>query len=156
MVTAPSASALPRAMQVIGSRYVPYFNSRYNRTGTLFEGRYRSIAVYDERYWAACMRYIELNPVRAGLVRHPAEYRWSSYRAHALGRADSLLTDHAVFRGLGNAGIDRCHFWESFCAQGIADAELRKIREMIHSGVATQPVTSAASEPHERVNGSTP
>ena len=79
MVTAPSASALPRAMQAIGSRYVSYFNGQYSRTGTLFEGRYKSFVIDDESYWTACMRYIELNPIRAGLVRHPADYRWSSY-----------------------------------------------------------------------------
>jgi putative transposase len=71
MVTPATATALPRAMQAVGRRYVPYFNERYKRTGSLFEGRYRSLVIDEESYWVTCMRYVELNPVRAGLVDRP-------------------------------------------------------------------------------------
>ena len=134
MATSPNALALPRAMQMISSRYVSYFNARYNRTGTLFEGRYRSIVVDDENYWTACMRYIELNPIRAGLVRDPGDYRWSSYRAHAMGAADPLVTEHPVYQALGNSEGERCRCWKAFCAQGIPDTELGELRDMIQSG----------------------
>jgi putative transposase len=146
MVTAPSASALPRAMQAIGSRYVSYFNGQYSRTGTLFEGRYKSFVVDDENYWTACMRYIELNPIRAGLVRHPADYRWSSYRAHALGAADPLLTEHPVYRELGTSERDRCRCWQAFCAEGIADTELEELRGMRTGRVVKKLAVSEATQ----------
>ena len=73
-------------MQTLGRRYVRYVNTTYRRTGTLWEGRYRAAPIDGEAYFLACCRYIELNPVRARMVRHPRDYRWSSYRAHALGR----------------------------------------------------------------------
>ena len=79
MVTPESPGALSRAMQSLGRRYVRYFNDRYERTGTLWEGRYRTAIITDERYWLTCMRYVEMNPVRAGLVASAESYKWSSY-----------------------------------------------------------------------------
>lgn len=134
MMTPPSREALSRAMQSVGRRYVRYFNDRYTRTGTLFEGRYRSVLVDAESYWITCMRYVELNPVRAGLVDHPAQYRWSSYRAHANGTPDGLLVDHPVYHGLGNTTLERCRSWTAICAQGTPLAELDELRRMIRTG----------------------
>lgn len=134
MVTPPSGEALSRAMQAVGRRYVRYFNDRYERSGTLFEGRYRSVLVDQETYWITCMRYIELNPVRAGLVDHPAQYRWSSYRAHATGIPDRLLAEHAVYRGLGHSPPERCRSWTAICSQGTPGEELDELRRMINSG----------------------
>lgn len=134
MVTPMTRNAVPSAMQAIGRRYVPYFNQRYERTGGLFEGRYRSMIVGDESYWITCMRYIELNPVRAGLVATPETYRWSSYRAHAMGIADTLLTEHPMYIRLGETSIDRCRSWQTFCAEGIAETELAEIRAAAHTG----------------------
>ena len=78
-----------------------YVNRTYRRTGTLWEGRFRSCLTQEESYLLACQRYIELNPVRAGMVPHPAEYRWSSYRANAQGEANALLTPHPSYLALG-------------------------------------------------------
>lgn len=140
MVTSPRPAALAKAMQVIGGRYVPYFNERYGRTGGLFEGRYRSVLVADESYWVTCMRYIELNPVRAGLADTPEAYTWTSYRAHALGAPDDLLTEHAMYLRLGETPADRTRSWRAFCAQGIPETELREIREAVRRERVVRPV----------------
>jgi putative transposase len=81
-------------MKALGQRYVQYVNCTYRRGGTLWEGRFRSCLTQEESYLPACRRYIELNPVRADMVAHPAEYRWSSYRANAQGETDALLKPH--------------------------------------------------------------
>lgn len=97
----------PRMMQSIGRVYVHYVNERYRRTGTLWEGRYRSTIVDSESYLLACSRYIELNPVRAGMVEHPRQYPWSSYRHNAQGERDSLITQHALFQALDRGSENR-------------------------------------------------
>jgi len=89
--------AISQMMQALGRRYVYYFNHRYKRTGTLWEGRYRSSLVDSEAYLLACMRYIELNPVRAGMVEQPSQYRWSSFHSNARGEASELLDPHPVY-----------------------------------------------------------
>ncbi len=101
LVTPPSAEAVSRFIISIGRRYVQYINKTYQRTRTLWGSCYKSSLVQEERYLLTCQRYIELNPVRARMVDEPAHYRWSSYRANALGHADPLLTPHALYRGLG-------------------------------------------------------
>ena len=94
-------------MQSVGRRYVQYINQTYRRTGTLWEGRFKSSAVQEERYFLLCSRYIELNPVRAGMVVDPGQYRWSSYRHNGLGQADERLTPHAEYLALGQTDHDR-------------------------------------------------
>jgi putative transposase len=84
-------------MKHLGQRYVQYINRCYRRSGTLWEGRFRSCLTQSEDYVLACYRYIELNPVRANMVQHPADYSWSSYRANGDGRANPLLTPHAEY-----------------------------------------------------------
>src|SRR6184192_2440520 len=96
-------------MKHLGQRYVQYINRSYHRSGTLWEGRFRSCLAQNERYVLACYRYIELNPVRANMVLHPRDYRWSSYRANAEGRPDALLTSHPEYLRLGLAESDRLH-----------------------------------------------
>lgn len=91
----------PVIYEALGQRYVQYFNRSYRRSGTLWEGRYRSCLVQEDAYLLACQHYIELNPVRANMVEHPAEYPWSSYRAHAQGEAHPLLTPHPLYQALG-------------------------------------------------------
>lgn len=88
-------------MNHLGQRYVQYVNRTYGRTGTLWEGRFRSCVAQEEDYVLACQRYIELNPVRAQMVMHPRHYRWSSYRTDAEGKASSLLTPHSQYLALG-------------------------------------------------------
>lgn len=101
LVSSSLAGAPGELMKALGQRYVQYFNRTYRRSGTLWEGRYRSCLTQAEDYLLACQRYIELNPVRAGMVAHPAEYRWSSYRANAQGEENLLVVPHEVYLGLG-------------------------------------------------------
>jgi putative transposase len=101
LITAENPQGAGVLMKALGQRYVQYINRTYQRSGTLWEGRYRSCLTQAETYLLGCMRYIELNPVRAGMVPHPGEYRWSSYLANAQGEADGLLTPHALYLGLG-------------------------------------------------------
>jgi transposase IS200 family protein len=101
LLTPAAQDSISRMMQYIGRRYVPYINHTYGRSGTLWEGRYKSSLIQEEPYLLACMRYIELNPVRANMVKNGAEYPWSSYHFNALGKEDDLLTMHAFFESLG-------------------------------------------------------
>ncbi|MFZ9510479.1 MAG: transposase, partial [Burkholderiaceae bacterium] len=107
LLTPQQDGALPRLMQSVGRAYVLYFNKRHGRTGTLWEGRYRSTLIETERYLLACMVYIDLNPVRAGMVADPADHAWSSH-AHYLGRrVDRLVTPHPLYWALGNTPFAR-------------------------------------------------
>ncbi len=101
LVSSSTAEGPGALMKALGQRYVQYFNRTYQRSGTLWEGRYRSCLTQAEDYLLACQRYIELNPVRAGMVGHPGDYRWSSYRANAQGEACPLVVPHEVYLGLG-------------------------------------------------------
>jgi len=134
MVTPATCTSLPHTMQAIGRRYVPYFNERYGRTGGLFDGRYRSLAIDDESYWFTCMRYIELNPVRARLVNKPEVYEWSSYRYHAMGDANTLITEHATYHRLGESPEDRRRSWRAICAEAVPETELNEIRNALYTG----------------------
>jgi putative transposase len=96
-----------RLMQSIGRRYVRYFNDRHARTGTLWEGRYRATVIDSEQYLFACSRYIEENPLRAGMVRELSHYRWSSYAFNALGREDPLIIPHDRYLALGSSPARR-------------------------------------------------
>lgn len=107
LVSADRDDAPGEMMKALGQRYVQYFNRTYRRSGTLWEGRYRSCPVQAETYLLACQRYIELNPVRAAMVAHPADYRWSSYRANAHGEVDALISPHAVYHAIGLDEVGR-------------------------------------------------
>lgn len=101
LVTPEHADSVSLMMKHLGQRYVQYINRTYQRTGTLWEGRFRSCLAQDDGYVLACYRYIELNPVRAGMVGHPAEYPWSSYRVNGQGEACFLVRPHAQYLALG-------------------------------------------------------
>lgn len=107
LATGEAFESLPKTIQGLGRRYVAYFNLRYARSGTLWEGRYKSALVTDDRYFLACHRYIELNPVRAGMALDPASYRWSSHRYFAMGCPDDLVTPHGVWEALGHSDSER-------------------------------------------------
>lgn len=107
LLTANQADAPGALMKALGQRYVQYVNRVYRRSGSLWEGRYRSCIAQDERYLLLCQRYIELNPVRAGMVEHPAEYRWSSYRANAQGEESRLISPHPLYLSLGRDDEER-------------------------------------------------
>lgn len=134
IVTPRIAKALSLTMQVSGARYVRYFNRRYSRTGTLFEGPFKSMWIDSEAYWFSCMRYVELNPVRAGLVSNPADYRWSSYRANALGIEDQLVVPHPLYLESGRTPSDRQHYWRGLCREALPSDQLFEIRDVIRRG----------------------
>ena len=120
LLTPETGDGLPRMMQAVGRAYVCYFNLRHQRTGTLWEGRYRSSLIESERYLLACMGYIDLNPVRAGMVEQPQDYRWSSHR-HCIGLAsDKLVTLHALYWALGNTPFDREAAYAGLVQAGLA------------------------------------
>lgn len=107
LLTPETQDGLPRMMQAIGRLYVRGFNQRHGRTGTLWEGRYRSTLIEAERYLLACMAYIDLNPVRAGIVTAPADFPWSSH-AHYVGlRQEAWLSPHALYWAMGNTPFAR-------------------------------------------------
>lgn len=111
--------SLPALMQAVGRSYVRYFNDKTSRTGTLWEGRYRSTLVQAETHLFACMAYMDLNPVRAGLVADPGDYSWSSYR-HYVGRVqDRLITPHPLFWSLGNTPFAREQAYTDLVAAGV-------------------------------------
>lgn len=101
LVSSPTSDGLGSLMKALGQRYVQYFNRTYRRSGTLWEGRFRSSLIQEDGYLLSCMRYIDMNPVRADMVGHPGEYRWSSYRANTQGEASGLLKPHALYLSLG-------------------------------------------------------
>jgi len=101
LLSADRGDSVGALMKGLGQRYVQHFNRTYSRSGTLWEGRFRSCLIQAQDYLLACLRYIELNPVRAGMVKPPAEYRCSSYRANAQGQNDALLTPHEAYLALG-------------------------------------------------------
>lgn len=136
LATGQHRESTPRTIQSVGRQYVAYFNGRYERTGTLWEGRYRSTLVEAERYLLACHRYIDSNPVRAGLVCHPAEYPWSSHRFYALGTPDDLPTPHPVVLNLASAPERRCAAYSSIFDQTLAVEVLDRIRSCSNKGWA--------------------
>lgn len=107
LATPQTLEGLPQMMQAVGRRYVRYFNDRQKRTGTLWEGRYKSTLIQSERYLLACMAYIDLNPVRAGMVSQPGDYPWSTYGHYAGQRTDKLIMPHALVWELGNTPFAR-------------------------------------------------
>jgi putative transposase len=146
-VTASDEQALPRMMQSLGE-YVRYFNVRHGRTGTLWEGRYRASLILDERHWFYCLRYIEANPVRAGMVTSHGEYKWSSYRCNALGSDDPLITPHPLYTELGRSVEERAAKWGAMCDEVLTERELTRIRWTVRRGQALGPERTSA-DPHD-------
>ena len=127
--------ALSRMMQSIGCSYARYFNKKHERTGTLWEGRYRSCIVQTEVYLLRCYRYIELNPVRAGMVSDPADYGWSSYRCNALGVPVKLCTPHELYLQLGATAQERQASYRELVRQPLDESDLRDIRTSTNRGL---------------------
>lgn len=132
LLTPRQPMSIAKVMQSLGRRYVQYVNTTYQRTGTLWEGRYRSSLVDAEPYLVACYRYIELNPVRAGMVGNPEEYPWSSYRWHALGQHDPLVLDHPLYLALGRTPPERHGAYRTLCQQHLDTDVLQEIRATVH------------------------
>jgi len=128
LLTPADTLSLGKTVQVLGRYYVQYFNESYGRTGTLWEGRYKSALVDTERYLLICYRYIELNPVRAGMVTHPADYPWSSYRHNAIGQSNLILTPHDKYNQLGATDKERKDNYQALFEAHLSELELDEIR----------------------------
>ena len=128
LVTPLGMHGIGHMMQRLGQRYVRAVNATYNRSGTLWEGRYKASLVDSENYLLTCMRYIELNPVRAAMVEHPAEYRWSSYRTNAQEEVDDLLVPHELYHRLGETVTVRCEAYRSLFRTHVDDSVIHEIR----------------------------
>ena len=131
LVTPSSAGAVSRMMQWLGRQYVGYINGRYRRTGTLWEGRYKSCLVDTERYLLTCYRYIELNPVRAAMVADPADYVWSSYRANAQSLPNAVVVPHVEYLRLGAAEAQRCAAYRELFKEVLSAERLAEIRAYV-------------------------
>ena len=134
LVTPSGADTCTVLMRDLGQRYVQYFNRRYERSGTLWEGRFRSCVAESAAYVLACYRYIELNPVLAGMVATPAQYRWSSYAANAQGKGDSLLRSHPAYDGLGLDAERRSRAYREMCDEGVPALLVEEIRKATRVG----------------------
>ena len=135
LVTAADAFAPARMMQSLGRKYVRHFNERHGRTGTLWEGRYRSGLIDSERYLLQCSRYIEMNPVRARIANEPGAYRWSSFRSNAAGEPDVLIRRHAVYLALGRSSLARRDAYRALFDTPLEWTMLDAIRRATNRGV---------------------
>lgn len=128
LMTPEGTGQVARLMQALGRRYVRYINDRYRRTGTLWEGRYKSSLVDRDTYLLHCYRYIELNPVRARMCADPADYPWSSHAANAFGRDDVLVHPHPNYRALGATREERCAAYRAIAMETLSDEDIEAIR----------------------------
>ncbi|AZZ94013.1 transposase [Hahella sp. KA22] len=129
LATPVNDQGIGRMMQAQGRKYVQYFNYTHSRTGTLWEGRYKSTLVDSETYLLTVYRYIELNPVRAEMVEHASEYPWSSYRHNALGRMIQLIKPHSIYQQLGKTAEERQKHYRLLFRGQIPEQDLSTIRE---------------------------
>lgn len=132
LVTPMQPHGTPHMMQDLGRKFVRYMNHTYRRTGSMWEGRYKCSLVDSHAYLLSCMRYIELNPVRAKMVTCPGEYRWSSYGTNAGDRDDPLLSEHPIYTGLAESTTGRRHAYRALFRMHFTDEELRAVREALN------------------------
>ena len=139
LATPEGEDSISKVFQSVARRYVQYSNFTYRRSGTLWEGRYRATVVDSERYLLTLMRYIELNPVRAGLVAHPRDYPWSSYGRNAQGEKGlnaDWLTSHREYQRLARSAADRQSAYRQLFRAAISAGDLKAIRDCTHKGWA--------------------
>ena len=136
LISPSSASGVSLVVQAVGRKYVRRFNDTYGRTGTLWEGRHKATVVEEERYLFTCYRYIELNPVRAGMVVGPRDYRWSSHRANAFGTRDPVVHPHERYTELGRSPADRQRAYRALCGDELPEQTLSEIRSATNGGWA--------------------
>ncbi len=136
LATPATDEGIPQLMQAVGRRYVRTYNLRHGRTGTLWEGRYKSTLIQAERYLLACMVYLDLNPVRAGMVRDAADYPWSSSQ-HYLGRhPDKLITPHPLYWEMGNTPFARDEAYASLVRAGVTESQRKALTDSAFRGWA--------------------
>jgi putative transposase len=134
LVTPSDAEGLAQMMQWIGRYYVPYFNQKYSRSGTLWNGRYKTSLIDADNYFMLCSRYIEFNPVRNGMVARPEQYPWSSYAHHAGLRSDGLITDHAQYWALGNTPFQREAAYIALVEAALSQQEVETVSKALLKG----------------------
>ena len=132
LLTPMEANGVSQLMQSLGRYYVRYFNQNYGRSGTLWEGRFKSSLVDSELYFFTVSRYIELNPVRASMVEKPEEYSWSSYKKNAMGKRIELIVPHESYLSLGNSDKEREAAYRLLFEETISDSQLQEIRDSIN------------------------
>jgi putative transposase len=140
LLTPEHAARVPQVLISVGRRYLQYVNYTYGRTGTSWDGRYKSSLVQAETYLLLCQRYIELNPVRAGMVTDPGDYRWASYRANRLGQRDALVIPHALYLALAEDDGSRHAAYRDLLARALEDAPLTELRLALNQD---QPIGNA-------------
>lgn len=136
LATPNQENGISNMMQALGRRYVRYFNREYRRSGTLWEGRFKSCLIQAQSYLLTCQRYIELNPVRAGMVDTPAQYRWSSFHANGLGVEAKLCTPHEVYLQLGVEKQARLSAYRELFDAHVAGDLVLEIRTSLNKGLA--------------------
>jgi putative transposase len=136
LATPRTADGISSLMQSLGRQYVRYFNHAYQRTGTLWEGRFRSCVIDAEDYLLICQRYIELNPVRAGMVSQPADYTWSSFRSNGLGHPASFWSPHEVYLRLGATQEERLGAYHSLFQAHVDPKQTDVIRSATDQNMA--------------------
>lgn len=132
LLTPEEEDSISRVMRVVGSQYAQYLNKSYKRTGTIWEGRHKASPVHAQDYLLKCYRYIELNPVNAGLVKQPEEYYWSSYHSNAWGDVVEWIVPHHEYLQLGTDKEARCIAYRALFAGRIAESDLHAIRRAAH------------------------
>lgn len=135
LMTPKTGNGISRLMQTLGRHYVRYFNYTYRRTGTLWEGRFKSCVVDAENYLLICQRYIELNPVRAGMVSTPSEYKWSSYISNGLAQPARVWTPHPVYKALGRESKMRAERYRELFRGHIEPELLTQVRQSVNQGM---------------------
>lgn len=128
LVTPKEQDSLSKMMRKLGTCYASYFNHNYDRTGSLLEGRYKSSIITEDAYFLICMRYIELNPVRACMVKEPSDYEWSSYRANALGAENDIISPHSLYLSMASNKDERKDAYKSLFTTALSDKDIRKIQ----------------------------
>ena len=134
LATPETKQSLSLMMQYTGRHYVPYVNHRYGTSGSIWEGRYKSSLIHNEQYMLTCMRYIELNPVRANMVDAPSMYRWSSYRANAEGESNHLIKSSCMYMQLGSNRMERAEGYKELFKNYIDQEEHDKIQKAYKTG----------------------
>jgi len=136
LLTPADADSAGALMKRLGQRYVQYINRTYQRSGTLWEGRFRSCIAQQEEYLLVCQRYVEMNPVRASIVEHPGAYRWSSYGCNGQGETSDLLSHHSVYLSLGRSGEERRASYRELFRHELGPGVVDQIRQATNGNFA--------------------
>ena len=128
LCTAEHSISPSKMMQTLSIAYSNYYNKKYQRSGTLWQGRYRSKQITHDGYLLCAYRYIELNPVRAGLVNHPSQYKWSSYNCNAFGKSDNLTKAHSIYDSLGNTTEQKQAAYQNLFQEALNPQQIQSIR----------------------------